>query len=223
MTHALDVRSHVSVPELGGAREAVDRLLLRLAELLLGSSQSLHARLELGGALADGGLERHRAQAALELEATATERVRDVDQKLVVVEGLDDVAVRAELERLLGDLRVVGAGDHDRRRLGMRGGDVLDELEAGLARHVQVAESEVEGRAREHFARLGSVPGRLAVVAVCARACESASTARSRRRRRSGFGLASTSVMRPPPVGRARARALREHGARGPRRRRASG
>ena len=165
-THALAVRSHVSVPEFGGAREAVDRLLLRLAELLLGPSQSQHACLELGGALADGGLERHPAQAALELEATAAERVCDVDQKLVVVEGLDDVAVRAELERLLGDLRVVGAGDHDRRRLRMLGRDVLDELEAGLARHVQVAESEVEGRAREQVTRHGSVPGRFAVVAV---------------------------------------------------------
>ena len=80
-------------------------------------------------------------------------------------ERLHDVAVRSERERLSGELLVVDAGHHDRGRVRIGRTDVRDDVEPGLARHLQIADQQLERLDGEQLLRLDAVLGRRARVA----------------------------------------------------------
>ena len=171
--HPDDVLARLLVAELGGPREPANRLLAQAAQLGVGA-------LELGDRLAQrcrprehGLLEHLAVVAVLDLERAAAQRVVDVDDQLVRLERLQHVAVGAELDRDLRVAAVVHAGHHHDGGLGIVGEHLAGEVDPGLARHVDVAEHERDGRLLEHAPGGRGRLGRDALVAVGSeQACE---------------------------------------------------
>ena len=79
-----------------------------------------------------------------EFQIALAQRVHRRDQQLPRPERLDQVAMRADLEGPLGDLGIVHPGDQDDRGVGVVACDLLDQHQARLVRHLDVAEGEVE-------------------------------------------------------------------------------
>ena len=158
--HAHDVLACLLVAELGGPREPADRLLAEAAQLDVG-------RLELGNRVAERRcalehrlLEPLAVVAVLHLERAPAECVADVDDQLVRLERLEDVAVRAELDRDLCEAAVVHAGDHDDGGVRVLRQHLVREVDSRLAGHVHVAEDECDGvslSARRPAAALSAV------------------------------------------------------------------
>src|SRR5262249_46239015 len=66
----------------------------------------------------------------------------DVDD-LLHLERLEDVVVGAALHRVDGRLHRAEAGHDDRQRVGRRRADLLEQLDAAHARHLQIADHEI--------------------------------------------------------------------------------
>ena len=98
---ALDVLAGLDVVVLHRAPEPCDRLGVRPPELGLGGGEARVRTLELVGVRS--------------VELPAPDGPGNVDEEVVRREGLRQVAVRPERERAVGGVRVVAAGDHDRR------------------------------------------------------------------------------------------------------------
>ena len=81
-------------------------------------------------------------------------------------ERLHQIAVGAELKAALGDRRIVDAGEEHHRRHRPALGDLLDQDQAGLPRHLDVADREVDRRAFELPPRLGNAPRQHALEAL---------------------------------------------------------
>ena len=112
-----------------GLRDLPDRLEHR-AHARPAAHQVPHAEL---------ALDARAQQAVLARELRALERAPDDQADLVVVEGLRDVVLGAELHRLDRDLLAAVRGDHHDRRLGLALARAAHHVEAGGA----VAEREV--------------------------------------------------------------------------------
>ena len=98
------------------------------------------------------------------LQLPAVEGVGDVDQKLAHAERLHDVAVGSGLEGGLDEPGIVGGGDHHGRRAEALGGDVLQQVDAGLPGHPDVDEDGGEVLLIQALPGLGGVGGGLAGV-----------------------------------------------------------
>ena len=98
------------------------------------------------------------------LQLSAVEGVGDVDQQLAHAERLDDVAVGSRLEGGLDEPGVVGGGDHHGRRAKTLGGDVLQQIDAGLPGHPDVDEDGGEVLLIQALPGLGGVGGGVADV-----------------------------------------------------------
>ena len=156
------------VAELGRPREAADRLLAEAAQLLVGGLELGDRVAERRCALEHGLLEPLAVAAVLDLERAAAERVADVDDQLVRLEGLEDVAVGAAVDRDLGEAPVVHAGDHDDGGVGILHEHLAREVDSGLAGPVHVAEDERDGPFLERSPAGGGALGGDAVVALLA-------------------------------------------------------
>ena len=100
------------------------------------------------------------------LQLAPAQRVHRRDQQLPGPERLHQIAVGAEPEGPLRDLRVVDAGDEDHRRLRVLPGDLLDQHQPGFARHLDVAERQMESVVGELFPGLGDAGRELAAIAL---------------------------------------------------------
>ena len=104
--------------------------------------------------------------AVLHLERAPAECVADVDDQLVRLERLQDVAVRAELDRDLCEAAIVHAGDHDDGGVGVLREHLAREVDSRLPGHVHVAENERDRGLLERAAACGGTFGGHAVVAL---------------------------------------------------------
>ena len=141
--HPLGVAAGLLVAVLDGAREASH-------DLLTGKLQPARRALQRQRARADDLLQRLAVGAVLQLELAALQRVAHRDQHLVRRERLDHVAVRAQLDRAVGQLGLVEAHDGDGRGARRLRQDVLDEAQPGLVGEVDVGDQQLEvlGRAQ---------------------------------------------------------------------------
>jgi hypothetical protein len=93
-------------------------------------------------------------------------RSADVDDQLVRLERLQDVAVRTELNRNLGEATIVHAGDHHDGGVRVLREHLAREVDSGLPGHVHVAENERDRHLLEGAPARGGALGRDAVVAL---------------------------------------------------------
>ena len=164
--HPDDVLARLLVAELGRPREAADRLLAQPPELGVGGLELLDRLAQGGRPLEHRLLQPVAVAAVLDLERAPAEGVADVDDQLVRLERLQDVAVGAVLGRDGGVAPVVQAGDHHDRRVPVLREHLAREVEAGLAGHVDVAQDEAVARLLQHPPSLGRALGGVALVAV---------------------------------------------------------
>lgn len=115
------------------------------------------------GEPADGLFVRRGEHVAFEL--AAAQGVGDADREGALGHRLGQVAVAAELQRLLPDLGVLDAADHERGRLGVRAGKLPHDVETRLAAQAHVAEEELGRTLVEEAPRLDPVDGLAARVA----------------------------------------------------------
>ena len=164
--HADDVLARLLVAELGRPREAADRLLAEAAQLEVGGLQLGDRVAKRRRALEHGLLELLAVAAVLDLERAAAQGVADVDDQLVRLEGLEDVAVGAEVDRDLGEAAVVHAGDHDDGGFGVLREHLAREVDSRLAGHVHVGEDERDRPFLQRSPAGGGALGGDAVVAL---------------------------------------------------------
>ena len=164
--HADDVLARLLVAELGRPREAADRLLAQAPQLDVGGLELGDRVAERRRALEHGLLEPLAVAAVLDLERASAERVADVDDQLVRLEGLEDVAVGAAVDRDLGEAPVVHAGDHDHGGVGVLREHLAREVDPRLAGHVHVGEDERDRPFLERAPARGRALGGDAVVAL---------------------------------------------------------
>jgi hypothetical protein len=142
--HPLCVAARLLIAVLDRAREAPHGLLAR--EL-----QPRRRALERSCARTDDLLERLAVCAVFQLELAALQRVAGRDQHLVGIEGLDQVAVGAQLDRTVGQLGLVEAHHGDGRRArGLRQYE-LDQAQSGVVGQIDISDHQLEvlGRAED--------------------------------------------------------------------------
>ena len=100
------------------------------------------------------------------LEAEAQEGIFRGDQKLIFLKGLDQVSVDTDSERLPGDFGIVKSGDHDNGDQGVLDQKRAEEIHAGFARQIDIAENQVETGPRNHFPGRFGIRGCPAVIPV---------------------------------------------------------
>ena len=164
--HADDVLARLLVAELGRPREAADRLFAEAPQLEVGGLELGDRVAERRRALEHGLLEPLAVAAVLDLQRAAPECVADVDDQLVRLEGLEDVAVGAEVDRDLREAAVVHAGDHDDGGFGVLREHLAREVDARLAGHVHVGEDERDRSFLERTPAGGRALGGDAVVSL---------------------------------------------------------
>ena len=127
--HAVEVGAGGGVTKLDGLGQSADGLLLRRPQGGLGARQLLDGGHEVFGALRDQELEVLAVRAVLDLELTASQGVVGGDEQFVGLEGLDDVAVGAELGGRRRGLGIVVPAHHEHGDVGVAGAQIADEPE----------------------------------------------------------------------------------------------
>jgi len=164
--HPDDVLTGFVIAELGRPREPANRLFVQPPRLALRRLEPRDRVAQRRGALEHRLLEPVAVVAVLDLERAPPQRVDDIDQQFVRLERLQHVPVCPLRERGLGYAAVVEPGDEDDRGVWVLEMHLLCEVEARLARHVDVAQDERERLGREEPPRDCGTLGGGALVAV---------------------------------------------------------
>ena len=156
--HAPRVRLGADVAGVERRAERLQRRPVRRLQLAIGGGQVV-------GGLLDAALQHGLVLPALDEQLPALQRAIGGDEQLVDVDGLHDEVVGAELEALDGRLDVGGAGEDDHGGVLIDLAHLLEQLDAGHVRHLQIGDGERGVGAAEHRHALPPVGGQATVVA----------------------------------------------------------
>ena len=101
----------------------------------------------------------------LALQVAARDHPVDFDDQLLVVPGLGEIIVGAQLQRVHRGLHAAVGRDHEDRRLFIALPDLLQHLHAAHVRHHQVQQDQVVGVGGELVQAFGAVLGGIGDVA----------------------------------------------------------